>query len=153
MTTWITICDTCKREGWDAERRSTTDGADLAALIEAAAQGRAGVTTRRHSCLMGCQHGCNVAIQADGKLTYVLGRFTADPEAEWEAYLPVSPALAVRKRNNHEFNEYKGSGNPAFAQIFPFKSEDIKEMITEESKRVEKMLPRSQHKYYSIIDF
>lgn len=78
MTTVITICDTCKREGWDPEKQEKTDGELLAALVESAAQGVEGVSTRRHSCLMGCAHGCNIAIQAAGKLTYVLGRFEAD---------------------------------------------------------------------------
>ena len=75
MTTWITICDTCKREGWDAETQSNTDGERLAALVEARASGEPDVRTRRVSCLMGCDHGCNVAIQAEGKLAYTLGRF------------------------------------------------------------------------------
>jgi hypothetical protein len=26
MTSWITICDTCKREGWTAESQPLTDG-------------------------------------------------------------------------------------------------------------------------------
>ena len=80
MTTWITICDTCKREGWDPAITERTDGESLAALVEAAAQGRE-VRTRRTSCLMGCTHGCNVAIQADGKLCYTLGRFEPDGES------------------------------------------------------------------------
>ncbi|RYH01655.1 DUF1636 domain-containing protein [Salipiger sp. IMCC34102] len=79
MTTWITICDTCKRDGWLADGRPT-DGEALAALVEAAAQGTS-VLTRRVSCLMGCQHGCNVAVQASGKLNYTLGRFDPDPDA------------------------------------------------------------------------
>ena len=29
---------------------------------------------------MGCGKGCNLAIQASGKLTYVMGDFEADPE-------------------------------------------------------------------------
>jgi predicted metal-binding protein len=81
MTTTITICDTCKREGWDAEINGQTDGALLAQAVEEAAQGHLGVTVRRHSCLMGCAHGCNIAIQANGKLTYVLGRFEPSQEA------------------------------------------------------------------------
>ena len=81
MTTWITICDTCKREDWDATQSDATDGEVLAKLVEAAAANAEDVQTRRVSCLMGCTHGCNVAIQADGKLAYTLGRFEAEAEA------------------------------------------------------------------------
>jgi predicted metal-binding protein len=77
MTSWITICDTCKRDGWLPG--GPTDGELLATLIEARADGQ--VRTRRHSCLMGCTHGCNVAIQAQGKLSYTLGRFEPTAEA------------------------------------------------------------------------
>lgn len=79
MTTWITICDTCKREGWDAAQSSTTDGEDLAALIEALPDDT--VRTRRVSCLMGCKQGCNVAIQAADKISYTLGRFVPTQDA------------------------------------------------------------------------
>ncbi len=75
MTTTITICDTCKRQDWSARGVAETDGEVMAALIEAAAEGVEGVKTRRHSCLMGCGKGCNLAIQAHGKLTYVMGDF------------------------------------------------------------------------------
>ncbi|MBS1300920.1 DUF1636 domain-containing protein [Loktanella sp. SALINAS62] len=78
MTTWITICDTCKRDDWVADGRPT-DGEALAALIEQRLTGP--VRTRRTSCLMGCSHGCNVAIQATGKLNYTLGRFDPTEEA------------------------------------------------------------------------
>lgn len=81
MTTWITICDTCKREGWEEGEMAQTDGEALATLIEAAASGLSGVRTRRVSCLMGCKNACNVAIQADGKLNYTLGAFTPETEA------------------------------------------------------------------------
>jgi len=77
MTTWITICDTCKRDDWNAETDQPTHGEDMAELVEKHAAGR-GVKTRRVSCLMGCAHGCNIAIQAEGKLAYTLGRFTPD---------------------------------------------------------------------------
>lgn len=80
MTTWITICDTCKREGWDAGDMAKTDGETLAELVEAAAAGT-GVRTRRVSCLMGCKHACNVAVQAPGKLAYTLGAFEPSQEA------------------------------------------------------------------------
>lgn len=81
MTTWITVCDTCKREGWQDGEMSQTDGEQLATLVEEAASGHGDVRTRRVSCLMGCSHGCNVAIQSDGKLAYTLGRFTPDADA------------------------------------------------------------------------
>lgn len=82
MSTTITICDTCKTEGWDAETTGITDGEALAALIEAevAATGAA-VKTRRFSCLMGCNRACNISIQAAGKLNYTLGEFTPNAEA------------------------------------------------------------------------
>jgi len=79
MSTWITICDTCKRDGWDDGDMARTDGEILAALVEARAIGT-GVKTRRVSCLMGCTHGCNVAIQAAGKIAYTLGRFPPDAD-------------------------------------------------------------------------
>ncbi|HHI71006.1 MAG TPA: DUF1636 domain-containing protein [Rhodobacteraceae bacterium] len=80
MTTTITICDTCKREGWEAEAGGHTDGELLADLIEAAASGTP-IKTRRYSCLMGCDRACNVTIQAKGKLNYTLGQFIPSPEA------------------------------------------------------------------------
>ena len=79
-TTWITICDTCKTADWDEASHDRPHGMDLAELVEAQAEGR-DVRTRRVSCLMGCSHGCNVAIQAEGKLAYTLGRFEPDTEA------------------------------------------------------------------------
>ncbi|WP_371154902.1 DUF1636 family protein [Jannaschia sp. 2305UL9-9] len=79
MPTVITICDTCKRDDWDATS-GVTDGERLATLIEAAARDAPDVETRRHSCLMGCSGGCNVTLQAHGKMNYTLGRF--EPHAE-----------------------------------------------------------------------
>lgn len=80
MTTTITICDTCKRSDWAERGSEITDGEALAALIETASQGVEGVRIRRHSCLMGCGKGCNLAIQSAGKLTYVMGGFEADAD-------------------------------------------------------------------------
>ena len=80
MSTVITICDTCKREGWDPAS-GVTDGERLAALVEAAAASCRGIETRRHSCLMGCSRACNVALQAPGKMAYTLGGFEPDEAA------------------------------------------------------------------------
>lgn len=81
MTTWITICDTCKREDWETGDMAQTDGERLAGLIEAKVNGAGTVRTRRQSCLMGCGKGCNVAIQGAGKLAYTLGGFAAEDAA------------------------------------------------------------------------
>jgi predicted metal-binding protein len=80
MTTTITVCETCKCAGWDAETAAKTDGEALAELVENAAANAPDVTVRRHACLMGCDFACNIAIQADDKLNYVLGTFTPTQE-------------------------------------------------------------------------
>jgi len=77
MVTWVTVCDTCKREDWDSRGVEETDGTALAALVESLPR-TADVRVRRHGCLMGCGKGCNVTIQASGKLCYTLGGFTPD---------------------------------------------------------------------------
>lgn len=81
MTTWITICDTCKRENWAESGADQTDGEVFAAQIELAAAHVPNVRTRRTSCLMGCTRACNVAVQASGKLAYTLGAFAPDEES------------------------------------------------------------------------
>ncbi len=102
MTTWITVCDTC-RHGDDTESQGAPrSGQSLAALVEN--RPRDGVRIRRVSCLMGCAHGCNVAIQARGKLCYTLGRFpadesTADAIADYAALHAASPNGQVPYRD------------------------------------------------------
>ena len=80
MTTWITVCDTCKRDGWDTGDMGLTDGERLAELVEAEVNGESCVRVRRLSCLMGCGKGCNVVIQARGKVSYTLGDFSPERE-------------------------------------------------------------------------
>lgn len=79
MSSWITICETCKTEDWQAGQ-GHTDGEALADLIALAAEGT-GLRLRRHACLMGCARACNVAVQAPGKLSYTLGDFAPTEEA------------------------------------------------------------------------
>ncbi|NAZ37389.1 DUF1636 domain-containing protein [Rubellimicrobium sp. CFH 75288] len=86
MATWITVCETCKRPDHPgpAEGAPDTPGARLAALIEGAVQGTGcgtALRVRRTACLMGCEHGCNLAVGARAKLGYVLGRLEPTPEA------------------------------------------------------------------------
>jgi predicted metal-binding protein len=79
MTTWITICDTCKLPGWETGAMAKTDGEALADLIEPLAE-QAGVKTRRVSCTMGCERACNIVVQGQGKLGYSLGKFEPDAD-------------------------------------------------------------------------
>lgn len=79
MSTWITICETCKREGWETGPMDKTDGEVLASLIEARAED-AGLKTRRVSCTMGCERACNIIVQAPGKIGYSLGKFDANAD-------------------------------------------------------------------------
>ncbi|PIE13635.1 MAG: hypothetical protein CSA70_05070 [Rhodobacterales bacterium] len=104
MSTWITVCETCKRDGWDAETASETDGEHLAGLIEGVAVS-AGVKTRRVSCMMGCKRGCNVAIQATGKLAYTLGDFEPDAEAA-EAIVEYAVKHAASETGQVPFREW-----------------------------------------------
>ncbi|MBV7377477.1 DUF1636 family protein [Maritimibacter dapengensis] len=102
MTTWITVCDTCKCDDWAAREVDETDGAMLAERVEAAARGT-NLRVRRTSCLMGCDHSCNVAVQAAGKLCYTLGRFQPTEEAangivEWAGYHAASETGQVPYR-------------------------------------------------------
>ena len=78
MATWITVCETCRGPGW--AEGSPRQGEAFAALVEAAAGGT-DLRVRRTACLMGCDHGCNLAVQAPGKLAYTLGRFEPSTEA------------------------------------------------------------------------
>lgn len=57
-----------------------TGGEILAEHVERIAAD-AGITVRRQSCLMGCERHCNIAIQGDDKLTYVLGKFAPDADS------------------------------------------------------------------------
>ena len=104
MTTWITICDTCKREDWDEATHDRPHGVEMAELVEKHARGRA-VRTRRVSCLMGCTHGCNVAIQAPGKLAYTLGRY-APGDAAAEAIVAYAEMHAASDTGQVPFRQW-----------------------------------------------
>lgn len=117
MTTVLTICDTCKRPDWDETTQKQTDGEALAMLAEGA-QCPKGVTLRRVSCLMGCNHGCNVAIQAPGKLTYVLGRFEALDESA-EAILEYAGLHAASQTGQVPFKQWPQGVKGHFVSRIP----------------------------------
>ncbi|MGB0440287.1 MAG: DUF1636 family protein [Pikeienuella sp.] len=79
----ITVCETCRQPQLRDAKEGAPCGEALLAEMHAAANDVAAVNVRAVACLMGCEHGCNIAISAEGKLTYVLGGFepTADAAA------------------------------------------------------------------------
>ena len=104
MTTWITICDTCKREGWEATGMEQTDGEAFAALIEPRAAA-AGIRTRRVSCTMGCERACNVIVQGAGKNSYSMGRF--DPtEDDAQALVDYAVKHAESEKGQVPFRDW-----------------------------------------------
>lgn len=118
MTSWITICDTCKREDWAESGKTRTDGEEFAILIEAAAAGRENIQTRRVSCLMGCSHGCNIAVQSEGKLAYTLGRFEPDQESA-EAIVDYAVKHAQSETGQVPFREWPAGVKGHFVTRHP----------------------------------
>ncbi|RVV97410.1 DUF1636 domain-containing protein [Mesobaculum littorinae] len=102
--TWITVCDTCKEGGVPGPEGAQPRGTHLFELIEERLSPEdPDLRLRRTSCLMGCASGCNVAIQAAGKLCYTLGRFDAGPETaqgilDWARLHAASPSGQVPYR-------------------------------------------------------
>lgn len=78
MTT-ITVCTTCRNETARANKETPPTGEAFAKTVTATASGTP-VKVREIACLMGCNHGCNAALSAPGKMTYVLGRFEGTAE-------------------------------------------------------------------------
>ncbi|SDJ84349.1 DUF1636 family protein [Aliiruegeria lutimaris] len=77
--TIITVCTTCRNEATRGSKDGSPTGEAFLETVQAAAKD-APVKLRGVACLMGCAHGCNTAISAEGKMTYVLGRFDGTEE-------------------------------------------------------------------------
>lgn len=118
MTTTITICDTCKRQDWAEKGIEQPDGEALATLIEQAAKDVANVKTRRHACLMGCGKGCNLAIQATGKLTYVMGDFEPLRESA-EGVVEYARLHAVSETGQVPFKQWPQAVKGHFVSRLP----------------------------------
>ncbi|MDV7144222.1 DUF1636 domain-containing protein [Tropicimonas sp. TH_r6] len=78
MTT-ITICTTCRNEATREHKEGAPTGEAFLERVRTEI-GDKPLHLRGTACLMGCNHGCNSAISANGKLTYVLGRFDGTQE-------------------------------------------------------------------------
>ena len=102
--TLITVCTTCRTP----ENRETKEGDPMGEAflprIEAAGAAR-GIAVRGTACLMGCEHGCNIAVQGAGKLTYVLGRFDGT-EDDAEAIADFAAGHATSDTGQVPFREW-----------------------------------------------
>jgi len=105
MTTWITICDTCKRDDWQYGDITHTDGELLASKIEHELSKYPSIKVRRHSCLMGCSHSCNIVIQAEHKICYTLGNFVAS-EKDAKAILEYAKLYSHSEKGVVPYREW-----------------------------------------------
>lgn len=120
--TLITVCDTCKRADFDPNAGQETDGARLAALVEAAADGVQGVKIRRHSCLMGCDFACNISVQAPNKIAYCIGTFEPTEEVA-SAIVQYAELHALSDRGQVPYKQWPQPIKGHFrSRVFP---EDI----------------------------
>lgn len=104
MSTRITVCDTCRRRDTNplAPER---DGTRFAARMEAAAQAAEDVTVARHSCFIHCATACNLEIHAEGKLTYILGKFQPEDQ-DPEPIFAFARLHAASKTGNVPFHKW-----------------------------------------------
>lgn len=104
MTT-ITVCTTCRQPALRDDKTRAPCGEAMLEEVSAAAASVPGVSVRGTACLMGCEHGCNVAISAAGKLTYVLGAFAPGGEAA-EALVEYAAKHAASASGTVPFREW-----------------------------------------------
>lgn len=81
MTAKLYVCDTCAFSAEEKLHEGRTGGEILGAHVAALAAKCPEVEFTPHSCLMGCEHSCNVALQSPGKLSYVIGAFRPTEES------------------------------------------------------------------------
>ena len=83
MSTWITVCRTCKREDIDIKEKGILGHIFFQKICEALQDvfddfkdlPKNALQLREANCLMNCSRGCNVSIQANDKISYSMGYF------------------------------------------------------------------------------
>ena len=73
------VCTTCKGQG-DIDPEAPRPGLRLLQALTAGPV-PAGIVIRGVECLSSCDHGCNLALSAPGKWSYVYGRMDPDVHA------------------------------------------------------------------------
>ena len=103
--TTLFVCTTCRRPHLREETERVPCGTILLSKIVAAGKTVMEVQVVGQACLMGCEHGCNVAVAAEGKLTYVLGSFEPTTEAS-EAILDYARRHAASTTGAVTFRQW-----------------------------------------------
>ena len=117
--TTITVCETCKRPGWDAKTAGGTDGEQLIAYVRAVAESENSVQIRTHPCLMGCDFACNVSVQSQGKIAYAIGTFEPSQESA-EAIVTFATLHAQSETGQVPYKTWPQAIKGHFrARIFP----------------------------------
>lgn len=135
MTAILTICDTCRYSTEERDRDGRSGGEWLLSAVEdRLAQGGEAISVRRQSCLMGCSGHCTVAIQAPGKITYVLGRFAPTTESA-EALIAYAALYADSETGQVPFKQWPAGVKGHFvARIAPL-PDDLFEIGTSDQNR------------------
>lgn len=90
MTVTLYVCTTCRRGLPETGDQPRAGAVLYDALLAAGAP--EGVELRPVECLSACDHGCNVALSAPGRWSYVYGRM--DPEVHVGDILAGAAAYA-----------------------------------------------------------
>ena len=73
LPTTVFVCTTCRRGEEPLEPRSQRSGARLYEALSARTLDRHDIRILPVECLLNCNHGCNVALRAEGKWSYHFG--------------------------------------------------------------------------------
>ncbi len=105
MTAKLYVCETCAFSAEEKLRDGRTGGEILGALVAERAARSPEVEFVAHSCLMGCEHSCNVALQSLGKLSYVIGAFSPTEESA-EAIVEFAEKYAASETGRVPYREW-----------------------------------------------
>ncbi|MEM9210734.1 MAG: DUF1636 domain-containing protein [Pseudomonadota bacterium] len=117
MKTRLIICDTCRVNKAEPVNGKTC-GEQLHDLTVAAHDQDPSVTIEKHSCLMGCDRACNIAITSEGRMTYVLGEFTPDQESA-EAILKYTRLYSASSDGRVPYREWPDAIKGHFTARIP----------------------------------
>ncbi len=76
----LMVCITCRTPSQREDKTGDPCGKTMRDLVDGLADQFPNVKVKSQSCLMGCDHGCNVAVSSNGKVSYVLGKFEPSEE-------------------------------------------------------------------------